>query len=104
MFAKRIGNLKVENVSGTIAGSCTLHNTCTENGRPDPDIHDSDDDDDTDDDLVYGEAIASVNADAVGDLLNLSTKDPFLSSVDVNSLRVADKRSHLVHVAFVIFS
>lgn len=73
IFAKRIGNLKVEKVPGTIAASCILHNVCTENGRPDPDIHDSDDDDDTDDDLVYGEA--SVNVDAVRDLLNLSTKD-----------------------------
>ena len=99
MFAKRIGN---EKVPGTIAACRILHNICIENGSPDPDIDDSDDDDDSDDTLVCGEA--SVNADAVRDLLNLSTKDPLLSSVDVNFLCVADKRSHLVHVAFVIFT
>ena len=97
MFAKRIGN---EKVPGTIADCRILHNICIKNGRPDPDIDDSDDD--SDDDLVCGEA--SANADAVRDLLNLSTKDPLLSSVDVNSLCFADKRSHLVHVAFVIFT
>ena len=74
LLAKRIGNLKVEKVPRTIGASCILHNICTENGRPDPDIDDSDDDDDRDDDLVYGEA--SVNVDAIKDLLNLSTKDP----------------------------
>ena len=84
MFAKRIGILKAENVPGTIAACCILHNICIENGRPDPDIDDSDDDDYSDDDLVCGEA--RVKADAVRDLLNLSTKVPLLSSVDVNSL------------------
>lgn len=56
-----------ENVPGTIAACCILHNICIENGGPDPDIDDSDDDDVSDDDFVDGGA--SANADAVRDVL-----------------------------------
>lgn len=52
-----------ENVPGTIAACCILHNICIENGEPDPDIDDSDDDDDSEDDFVDGGT--SANADAV---------------------------------------
>ena len=56
-----------ENVPGTIAVCCILHNICIENGEPDPDTDDRDDDDDSDDDFVDGGA--SANADAVMDVL-----------------------------------
>ena len=71
---------KAENVSGTIAAYCIVLNICIKNGRPDPDTDDGDNDDDSDDDFVYGEA--SVKADAVRDLLNLSTKDSLLLEFD----------------------
>ena len=62
---KRLEILTVltENVPGTIAACCILHNICIENGEPDPDIDDSDDDDD------FVDKGASANADAVRDVL-----------------------------------
>ena len=66
MFAKRIGIL-AENVPGTIATCCILHNICMENVEPDLDIDDSDDDDDSKDDFVDGGT--SANADAVRGVL-----------------------------------
>ena len=50
-----------ENVPGTIAACCILHNICIENEEPDPDIDDSDDDD-------FVDRGASANADAVRDV------------------------------------
>jgi len=56
-----------DNVPGTIAACCILHNICIENGEPDPDIDDSYDDDDSDDDFVHRGT--SANADAIRDVL-----------------------------------
>jgi len=66
-FLRKELGILAENVPGTIAACCILHNICIENGEPDPDIDDSHHDDDSEDDFVDGGT--SANADAVRGVL-----------------------------------